>query len=159
MPDIPIPDPAGEGFPAALAAKPAPAPAAAPAPAKEPRRVLLADHHIEFTRQLKGILEKAGCKVEVRSDAVSGGAGVNAFKPEAAVVDLDLPAGGGKIVYRVLRTNALSRDIPVLLLAAPGERAIWTELGCSPHPKTLVIRRALDMRLLLPALKALLGLS
>lgn len=156
MPDIPIPDPAGEGFPAPTA-KPAPAPAAAPA--KELRRVLLADHHIEFTRQLKGILEKSGCKVEVRSDAVSGGAGVNAFKPEAAVVDLDLPAGGGKIVYRVLRTNALSRDIPVLLLAAPGERAVWAELGCSPHPKTLVIRRALDMRLLLPTLKALLGLA
>lgn len=150
MPDLPIPDPAGEGFPA-----PAPRPAAP----KEPRRVLLADHHAEFTRQLKGMLEKAGCKVEVRSDAVSGGAGVNSFKPDAAVVDLDLPAGGGKIVYRVLRTNALSRDIPVLLLAAPGERPIWAELGCSPHPKTLVIRRGLDMRLLLPSLKSLLALS
>ena len=130
-----------------------------PAPAKEAPRVLLADHHIEFSRQLKAMLEKAGCKVEVRSDAVSGGAGVNAFKPQAAVVDLDLPAGGGKIVYRVLRTNAQSRDIPVILLAAAGERAIWEELGCSPHPKTLVIRRGLDMRLLLPALNNLLGVS
>lgn len=139
---------------------PGAAPSAAPAPAapQAAKRLLLVDGHLEFTRQLKGMFEAEGCKVEVRSDAVSGGAGVNAFKPDAAVVDLDLQGGGGKIVYRVLRVNQLSRDIPIVVLAPPGPRDVWAELASAPHPRTLVLRRSPDLRLLLPSLKALLGL-
>lgn len=124
-----------------------------------PRRVLLVDGHAEFTRQLKSMLEASGCKVEVRADAVSGGAGVGVFKPEAAVVDLDLQGGGGKIVYRVLRVNAVTRDIPVVVLAPMGPREVWKELNCAPHPRTLILRRSPDLRLLLPTLKSLLDLS
>lgn len=123
------------------------------------KSVLIADHHIDFATQLKKMLEACGLKAEVRGDAVSGGAGVNMLKPDAAVVDLDLPAGGGKIVYRVLRTNDQSRDIPVVVLLPPGERKVWEELGCPPHPRTLVLRRALDLKLLVPSLKALLGVA
>ena len=135
---------------------PGPAPAAAPPAAK---RLLIVDHHAVFANQLKGMFEAAGCAVELRSDAVSGGAGIKEFTPHAAVVDLDLPGGGGKIVHRVLRTNAATRDIPIVLLAAPGTRDIWAELGSSPHPSTLALRRAADMRLLLPVLRTLLGLD
>lgn len=123
------------------------------------KKILIVDGHLEFTRQLKGMFEAAGCKVELRSDAVSGGAGVNTFKPDAAVVDLDLQGGGGKIVYRVLRVNPLSRDIPIVMLAPNGPRDVWTELNCAPHPRTLVLRRSPDLRLLLPSIKALLGLA
>lgn len=135
-------------------------PAAAPAPAAAPvpKRLLIVDGHMEFVRQLKGMLEASGCKVEVRTDAVSGGAGVGTFKPEAAVVDLDLQGGGGKVVYRVLRVNQASRDIPIVVLAPPGPRDVWAELSSAPHPRTLVLRRSADLRLLLPSLKALLGL-
>lgn len=148
MENIPIP-----GVDAAPAAPPAQAPAAS-----APKRVLLVDGHIEFTRQLKAMLEASGCKVELRTDAVSGGAGVNTFKPEAAIVDLDLQGGGGKIVYRVLRVNPASSDIPIVVLAPTGSRDVWAELNCAPHPRTLVLRRSPDLRLLLPSLKALLGL-
>ena len=123
------------------------------------KRILIVDHHMEFVRQLKTMLEAAACMVETRTDAVSGGAGVALFKPEAAVVDMDLPAGGGRIVYRVLRTGSASRDIPVVLLLAPGPRKVWEELGATPHPGTLVLRRSPDLRLLFPTLKALLGLA
>lgn len=162
MENIPIPGVDSE--PAAPPAQaPAAAPAAAPAPSaaapSAPKRVLLVDGHAEFTRQLKAMLEASGCKVEVRTDAVSGGAGVNTFKPEAAVVDLDLQGGGGKIVYRVLRVNPVSSDIPIMVLAPTGPRDVWAELACAPHPRTLVLRRSPDLRLLLPSLKALLGLS
>lgn len=138
----------------------APAPTAAPAPrpAKAPKRILLVDGHAEFTRQLKGMFEASGCRVELRTDAVSGGAGVGTFKPDAAIVDLDLQGGGGKIVYRVLRVNKLSSDIPIVVLAPNGKRDVWGELACAPHPRTLVLRRSPDLRLLLPTLKALLEL-
>lgn len=157
MENIPIPgvDPETAAVPDSA---PVPAPAPAPA-ASAPKRVLIVDGHVEFTRQLKAMLEASGCKVEVRTDAVSGGAGVNAFKPEAAVVDLDLQGGGGKIVYRVLRVNPVSSDIPIVVLAPTGPRDVWAELSCAPHPRTLVLRRSPDLRLLLPSLKALLGLS
>ncbi|TBR23526.1 response regulator, partial [bacterium] len=119
MENIPIPgvDPAA---PSGAAPAPAPAPKPADAAQGAPKRILLVDGHLEFTRQLKGMFEAAGCKVELRSDAVSGGAGVNTFKPDAAVVDLDLQGGGGKIVYRVLRVNPVSRDIPIVVLAPTG---------------------------------------
>ncbi len=116
------------------------------------------DGHAEFVRQLKGMFEGAGCKVEVRTDAVSGGAGVGTFKPEAAIIDLDLQGGGGKIVYRVLRVNQVSREIPIVVLAPVGARDVWSELNSAPHPRTLVLRRSPDLRLLLPTIKALLKL-
>ena len=125
----------------------------------EQKRLLIVDHHAVFASQLKGMFEAAGCAVQVRSDAVSGGAGIRQFPPHAAVVDMDLPGGGGKIMHRVLRTNPVTRDIPIVLLAAPGPLNIWAELGSSPHPATLALRRAADMRLLLPVLKTLLGLD
>lgn len=144
--------------PAAPAPKAAATPSTPAAPAT-PRRILIVDGHMEFVRQLKGMFEGAGCKVEVRTDAVSGGAGVGTFKPEAAVVDLDLQGGGGKIVYRVLRVNQISREIPIVVLAPPGGRDVWAELNSAPHPRTLVLRRSADLRLLMPTIKALLGLS
>ena len=147
-PPIPLPMPG-----------PGPAPAAGSAPPAAAKRLLIVDHHAAFAGQLKGMLEAAGCAVQVRSDAVSGGAGLKQFTPHAAVVDMDLPGGGGKIVHRVLRTTLATRDIPIVLLAAPGPRNIWAELGSSPHPASLALRRAADMRLLLPVLKTLLGLD
>ncbi|MDE2291066.1 MAG: response regulator, partial [Elusimicrobia bacterium] len=127
MPDAPAPVPI-PGEPVPVPGEPAPEPARAPAHAPAPapaaaapagtgKRLLVVDHHAEFARQLKGMFESKGCKVEVRADAVSGGAGVGTFKPDAAVIDLDLPAGGGKIVYRALRTQDASRDVPVIVLA------------------------------------------
>ena len=124
-----------------------------------PKRILIVDGHVEFTRQLKSMFEISGCKVDVRTDAVSGGAGVNTFKPDAAIVDIDLQGGGGKIVYRVLRVNVVSREIPIVVLAPPGPRDVWLELNSAPHPRTLILRRSADLRLLLPSLKALLGIS
>lgn len=123
------------------------------------KRILIVDHHADFAKQLKTMLEASACIVEIRTDAISGGVGASSFKPEAAVVDMDLPAGGGKIIYRVLRTNAAIRDIPVVLLVAPGPRKVWEELDASPHPTTLVLRRSPDLRLLVPTLKILLGLA
>lgn len=134
---------------------------AAPTPSQpdpNAKRVMLVDANAEFARQLKTMFEAAGCRVEIRTDAVSGGAGAGVFKPHAAIVDMNLPGGGGKIVYRVLRVNEHTRDIPIAVLAPPGPRKVWEELGGAPHPRTLVIRRSPDLRLLVPTLKAVLGL-
>ena len=70
-------------------------------------------------------------------------------KPSLIILDLMLPGMDGKDVCRVIKSNALTQSIPILMLTAKAEemdRVIGFELGADDYvtkpfsPKELVLR-------------------
>lgn len=121
-------------------------------------KVLIVDHNQAFAAQLKKALEAKGLTVELRGDPLSGNAAVGSFAPDLLVLELALPAGGGKVVYRATRRNARSAELPIIVLAAPdAHEDVWEELDADPHPRSLVLRRAPELRALIPVVERLLA--
>ncbi|HBL16502.1 MAG: hypothetical protein A2X36_01970 [Elusimicrobia bacterium GWA2_69_24] len=121
-------------------------------------KILIVDNNTAFASQLKLMLEKAGITVLVRADPVGGNTALNSFKPDIMVLEMDLAAGGGRNLYRMARANEQLADLPIIILSSSNTNPqIWEALEAPSHPKTLVLRRSPNLRLLLPVAQKLLA--
>ena len=62
-------------------------------------------------------LEMAGFKVKLLSDAVDLNAEVAVERPNAVIIDWDLPVIRGDVALERLRTTAAGRNLPVFMLS------------------------------------------
>jgi CheY-like chemotaxis protein len=100
-----------------------PAPAALPGSAEKRPRVLIADDDPDILALVSHALDE----VEVESITAADGRlaldAVRQFSPDVIVVDVDMPRLDGFEVLRRLRRNAVTANIPVLLLTAYREES------------------------------------
>jgi len=123
-----------------------------------PKRVLVADNNAAFASQLVKMLEKKGIEVLLRPDSISATATLTKTPPDLVLMELDIP-GLGKNLYRACRADAKLRSLPIIVLAKPDSHpAIWESLDAPPHHRTLVLRRGLNLKLLLPVIEQILAL-
>src|SRR3954452_8411529 len=95
----------------------------------QPKRVLLIDDHASFRAAARELLERRGFAVVAEADGAKAGLdAVEAFVPDAVVLDIQLPDGNGIDVCRTLtRANPA---LVVLLLSADAHRGRWaTDCG------------------------------
>jgi len=94
-------------------------------------------------------LRQAGFPVLKAPDGPEGLELAKRQRPELIILDLMLPTMDGKDVCRVLKSNSLTRSIPVLMLTAKAEevdRIVGFELGADDYvtkpfsPRELVLR-------------------
>ena len=92
----------------------------APPPLK---RILLIEDNADLAYGLRNNLEIEGYQVEVAGDGAKGLTRARAAKPDLVILDLMLPGMDGFRVLRALRDDALTGEMPVLILTARGEEA------------------------------------
>src|SRR4029453_1253374 len=68
-------------------------------------------------------LRRAGCDVALAEHSQAALASIGDKRPDLVLVDWMLPDMSGLELIRVLRRDANTRDIPVLMLTARGEEA------------------------------------
>lgn len=86
--------------------------------ARSPKpRVLLVDDRTENRYVLSRILQRAGYAVEECSTGMQALDGVRSL-PDAVILDIKLPDISGYDVCRGIKTDPLTRDVPVLLTSA-----------------------------------------
>jgi two-component system alkaline phosphatase synthesis response regulator PhoP len=113
------------------------------------QRILVVDDDREIVRLLRASLEQAGYQVYVAYDGETALHTLRYERPDLLVLDLMLPGRDGWDVTRVMRSDAMLADTPVIMLTARVEhqdRIVGLELGADDyvtkpfHPGELMAR-------------------
>jgi DNA-binding NarL/FixJ family response regulator len=88
------------------------------------QRVLIIDDHASFRAVTRELLERRGFEVVGEADGARAGLEtVAAVRPDAVVLDVNLPDGNGIDVCRALTT--LNPELAVLLVSADPRNGRW----------------------------------
>ncbi len=86
-------------------------------------RILVVDDEIKVRQLLQEILERRGFTMLTAGSGQEALAQLHQQSVDLILLDLLMPEGDGYEVYYLLKENPHTRDIPVLVLTAKGERA------------------------------------
>jgi DNA-binding response OmpR family regulator len=96
--------------------------------------VLIAEDEPSILDSLDFILRRAGYSIESVTDGEAALAAIRRQRPRLVVLDVMLPRRSGFEVLKQIRADAVTRDLPVMILTAKGQaqdRQIAEELGAS----------------------------
>lgn len=96
--------------------------------------VLIAEDEPSILDSLDFILRRAGFSIESVTDGDAALAAIRRLRPRLVVLDVMLPKRSGFEVLKQIRADAVTRDLPVMILTAKGQtqdRQIAEELGAS----------------------------
>ena len=96
---------------------------------KSPGRVFIIDDDKSLLSLLKLIFEDAQFAVHTFLDATKALPQVGELKPDAIILDLEMPVMNGRAFYRALRADG--HQTPVLILSAYGAKSAQAELGAN----------------------------
>jgi DNA-binding response OmpR family regulator len=94
--------------------------------------ILIAEDEPAILESLDFILRRAGWSIESVTDGEAAITAVRRYKPRVVVLDVMLPKRSGFEVLKLIRADALTKDLPVLILTAKGQaqdRRTAEELG------------------------------
>ncbi|HQZ13070.1 MAG TPA: response regulator [Devosia sp.] len=96
--------------------------------------VLIAEDEPSILESLDFILRRAGFSIASVTDGEAALEAIRRERPRLVVLDVMLPKRSGFDVLKHIRADALTRDLPVLILTAKGQsqdRQIAEQLGAS----------------------------
>ncbi|WP_290923583.1 response regulator transcription factor [Halodesulfovibrio sp.] len=111
--------------------------------------ILLVEDDEDIRQLLTFTFEAAGFDVITRSDGQEGLDAAIAEVPDVVILDIMLPSMSGLDICKMLKRNAETESIPVIMLTARGEevdRVVGLELGADDYvvkpfsPRELVLR-------------------
>ncbi len=112
-------------------------------------KILVVDDEIDVIDMLVVNLRGAGFQVVTAEDSASALAKARSETPSLIVLDLMLPGMSGLEICKVLKGDAATRHIPVIMLTAKGEevdKIVGLELGADDYvtkpfsPRELILR-------------------
>jgi DNA-binding response OmpR family regulator len=89
------------------------------------KKVLIADDSVMITQLVGIILKKEGFDVESINDGAKVAAAAKAGRPDLVILDLMMPFTSGLDVFRQLKADPATRDIPLMLLSAKTDALKW----------------------------------
>jgi two-component system phosphate regulon response regulator PhoB len=114
-----------------------------------PNRILIIEDEKDIVDLLIYHFEQAGFSASIALDGPIGLEKAKKERPDLVILDLMLPGMDGKDVCRALKSDPLTRSIPILMLTAKSEemdRVIGFELGAEDYvtkpfsPRELILR-------------------
>lgn len=96
--------------------------------------ILIAEDEPSILESLDFILRRAGWSIQSVTDGDAALAAVKRLKPRVVVLDVMLPKRSGFEVLKLLRADAETQGLPVLILTAKGQsqdRRTAEELGAT----------------------------
>ncbi len=99
------------------------------------KRVLIVDDEPEAIDFATAVLEENGYLAISAEDGVEGMEKVKTEKPDLVLLDIMMPGKGGIAMYRDLRKDEETKDIPVIIITgvARGQRFEESMMRKDPH--------------------------
>lgn len=85
--------------------------------------ILIVDDNPVIVRLLEALLTRASYVVETVSSGDEALEAMNKVKPDLVLLDVEMPGGSGFTTCQAIKTNSLTRDIPVIFVTSRGERS------------------------------------
>ena len=89
-----------------------------------PKHILIADDDPVTVQMLSGVLEGGGFDVSVAVDAMQAVMMAMRKPPDAVILDIGMPAGGGFQVLERLNAAVKTRTVPVIVVTALTDPAL-----------------------------------
>ena len=86
------------------------------------KKVLLIEDEPNITEAIRFILSRDGFAVDTHADGSTALDAIRARAPDMVILDVMLPNRSGFDILRDLRAEARTRDLPVLMLTARGQK-------------------------------------
>ena len=86
------------------------------------KKVLLIEDEPNITEAIRFILSRDGFAVDTHADGSTALDAIRARAPDMVILDVMLPNRSGFDILRDLRAEAQTRDLPVLMLTARGQK-------------------------------------
>ncbi len=87
-----------------------------------PRRILIADDSAVSRRLASTLLERAGYQTDLAEDGFQAIQAVHEYWPDLIVLDVMMPLINGYQVCRLLKSDPVTKNIPVIMLTARAQR-------------------------------------
>lgn len=91
---------------------------------KSKRQILIADDDHVTVQMLSGLLEGSGFEVAVAFDAMQAVMTAMRHPPDAVILDIGMPGGGGFQVLERLKAFAKTKAVPVIVVTALDDPAL-----------------------------------
>jgi two-component system, OmpR family, phosphate regulon response regulator PhoB len=113
------------------------------------KKILIVEDETDVVDLLALNLRKAGFKISSAADGASGLEKTRVDKPDFVILDLMLPKMPGLEVCKILKSDPITRAIPILMLTAKAEeidRIVGLEFGADDYvvkpfsPREVVLR-------------------
>ena len=120
-----------------------------------PRRILVVDDDPLVATTIQRVLRPEGYEVDIARTVAEARARIAVSAPTLIVLDLMLPKMPGLEVCKILKSDSLTRHIPILMLTAKAEeidRILGLELGADDYvskpfsPREIVLRAQAILR-------------
>lgn len=132
-----------------------PKPPSPPTPSQAARfKILVVDDDICVLELYTEILSKAGFEVQTAEDAIGAVTKFQEFKPALAILDVDMPAGGGKKVFERLRMQ-LASPAPIIFSTGSPEAVA----SLKKNLNVVVLKKPLTAEMLVGAVRKLLKMA
>ena len=89
------------------------------------KKVLVVDDDVDVIKLVSVLVERSGYKAIVAKNGVEGMDKVREDKPDLIILDILMPKESGIRMYRELKTDEPSKDIPVVILSAIAKRSFF----------------------------------
>lgn len=121
------------------------------------KNILVVDDEPDVTELLNYKLKQAGYEVKTINDPLMIMGAARSFKPDLVILDVMMPDLNGHQICRMMRSDPLLKDVPIIFLTAKGEaddRIKGLETGADDY-----LSKPFDSRELLLRIKSLLKRS
>lgn len=122
----------------------------------EIKTILIIDDDQTLVAPLKEGLESLGYRVAVAFDGIQGIYQAREAKPDAIILDFNMPGGGGANVYQRIRKSPDTADIPVIFSTVVALEEVKEKVV--PTPKTFFLRKPVGLSQFVGVLNKVLGL-
>ena len=117
-------------------------------------KILAVDDDLVMLELYKEIFTKAGFETHTAEDASGAMVKFHELKPDLMILDVDMPAGGGKKVFERLR-NTLLTSTPIIFSTGSPESVA----NLARNFNVIVLKKPVNPEMLIGAAKKLLKMS
>lgn len=117
-------------------------------------KILIVDDDLCVLDLYKEILAKSGFETETAEDAIGAITKFQEFKPALVILDVDMPAGGGKKVFERLRIQ-LASSTPIIFSTGSPESV----MNLGKNLNVIILKKPLTPEILVQTVRQLLKLG
>ncbi|TBR24913.1 response regulator [bacterium] len=119
------------------------------------KSILIIDDDQTLVAAIKEGLETLGFRVAAAFDGLQGVLQAHQSRPDAVMLDFNMPAGGGAGVYERLRTSSVTAQTPIIFLTAATVEEVKKVIRSTPN--TYFLKKPISVGQLRKVLDKILG--
>lgn len=119
------------------------------------KSILIIDDDQTLVAAIKEGLETLGFRVAAAFDGLQGVLQAHQSRPDAVMLDFNMPAGGGAGVYERLRTSTVTAQTPIIFLTAATVEDVKKVIRSTPN--TYFLKKPISVSQLRKVLDKILG--